>query len=106
MDSYSKAVMERAMQIQEVILRAMARKITSFQAAQILGFTDRHLRRMRERHQEFGYDGLFDRRRGKPPETGSLGDGGGRAGAVPRALATRNVLICYQRGVDIRSTPD
>jgi hypothetical protein len=58
--------MERAMKIQEVLLRAMARKITWFQAAEILGFSDRHLRRIRERYQEFGYDGLFDRRRGKP----------------------------------------
>jgi transposase len=49
-----------------VLLRAMARKITWFQAAEILGFTDRHLRRIRERYEEFGYDGLFDRRRGKP----------------------------------------
>jgi helix-turn-helix protein len=66
MDSYSKAVMERAMKIQEVLLRAMARKITWFQAAEILGFTDRHVRRIREQYQEFGYDGLFDRRLGKP----------------------------------------
>src|ERR1700739_2364141 len=66
MDSYSKAAMERTMKIQEVLLRAMARKITWFQAAEILGFTDRHLRRIRERYEEFGYDGLFDRRRGKP----------------------------------------
>src|SRR5215472_5206170 len=66
MDFYSKAAMERAMKIQEVLLRAMARKITWFQAAEILGFSDRHVRRMRERYQEFGYDGLFDRRRGKP----------------------------------------
>jgi len=66
MFSYSKAAMERMMKVQEVLFRAMARKITWFQAAEILGFTDRHLRRMRERYQEFGYDGLFDRRRGKP----------------------------------------
>ena len=66
MDSYSKAAMERAMKIQEVLLRAMARKITWFQAAEILGFTDRHVRRIREQYQEFGYDGLFDRRLGKP----------------------------------------
>jgi hypothetical protein len=35
-------------------------------SSEILGFTDRHVRRIRERYQEFGYDGLFDRRRGKP----------------------------------------
>ena len=66
MDSYWKAAMERAMKIQEVILRAMARKISWFQAAGILGFSHRHLRRIRERYEEFGYDGLFDRRLGKP----------------------------------------
>src|SRR6516162_1313505 len=63
---YSKAAMERTMKIQEVLLRAMARKITWFQAAEILGFSDRNLRRIRERYEEFGYDGLFDRRRGQP----------------------------------------
>src|ERR1700756_4932993 len=66
MDSYSKAAMERTMKIQEVLLRAMARKITWFQAAEILGFTDRHVRRIREGYEEFGYDGLLDRRRGQP----------------------------------------
>jgi transposase len=66
MDSYSKTAMERAMKVQEVILRAMAKKITWWQAAEILGITDRHMRRWRERYEEEGYDGLFDRRRGKP----------------------------------------
>jgi transposase len=66
MDSYSKTAMERAMKIQEVILRAFAKKITWWQAAEIVGITDRQMRRWRERYEEFGYDGLFDRRRGKP----------------------------------------
>jgi transposase len=66
MDSYSKAAMERAMKIQEVLLRAMAKKISWWQAAEILGFSDRHVRRIRERFQEFGYESLFDRRRGQP----------------------------------------
>lgn len=63
---YAKAAMERTMKVQEVLLRAMARKITWFQAAEILGLSDRHLRRIRERYEEFGYDGLWDRRRGQP----------------------------------------
>ena len=54
------------MKIQEVILRAMARKITWWQAAEILGFSDRHLRRIRERYEEFGYESMFDKRRGQP----------------------------------------
>src|SRR5450755_547706 len=66
MFSYTKAAMERAMKVQEVILRAMARKITWWQAAEIIGISDRHMRRWRERYEEFGYDGLFDRRCGKP----------------------------------------
>jgi transposase len=66
MDSYSKTVMERAMKVQEVILRALAKKITWWQAAEIIGISDRQMRRWRERYEEFGYDGLFDRRRGQP----------------------------------------
>ena len=58
--------MERAMKVQEVILRALAKKITWWQAAEIIGISDRQMRRWRERYEEFGYDGLFDRRRGKP----------------------------------------
>jgi transposase len=63
---YRKAAVERAMKVQEVILRAMAKKITWWQAAEILGLSDRSMRRWRERYEEFGYDGLFDRRQGKP----------------------------------------
>ena len=66
MDSYSKAAMERAMKVQEVILRAMAKKITWWQAAEIIGISDRSMRRWHERYEEHGYDGLFDRRRGQP----------------------------------------
>src|SRR5207244_1031780 len=65
MVGYSKAAMERAMKVQEVILRAMAKRITWWQAAEIVGISDRWMRRWRERYQEFGYDGLFDKRRGK-----------------------------------------
>ena len=34
-------------------------------AAEILGISDRQMRRWHERYVEFGYDGLFDRRLGK-----------------------------------------
>jgi transposase len=66
MDCYPKAAMERAMKVQDVMLQAMAKKITWWQAAEILGISDRHMRRWRERYVEEGYNGLFDRRRGKP----------------------------------------
>src|ERR1700692_2427616 len=57
--------MERTMKLQDVILKAMAKKISWLEAAEIAGVTDRTMRRMRERYEEFGYTGLFDQRRGK-----------------------------------------
>jgi len=65
-ESYPKAAVERAMKVQEVVLRAIAKKITWWQAAEILGLSGRQLRRLRQRYEEQGYDGLMDRRRGKP----------------------------------------
>src|SRR2546421_8779908 len=66
MEAYPRAAMERAMKVQDVMLQAMAKKITWWQAAEILGISDRHMRRWRERYVEQGYNGLFDRRRGQP----------------------------------------
>src|ERR1700751_2152514 len=83
MSSYSKAAMERAMKIQEVILRGMAKKITWWQGAEILGFSDRHVRRIRERYEEFGYESTFDKRRGQPsPKRVPLCHSGESAGSV------------------------
>lgn len=42
---YPRAVVEQAMKAREVILRAMAKKITWWQAAEILGISDWHMRR-------------------------------------------------------------
>jgi transposase len=66
MNSYTETAVERAMKVQEVMLQAMSKKITWWQAAEILGISDRHMRRWRERYEEFGFRGLFDRRRGQP----------------------------------------
>src|ERR1019366_1500250 len=66
MPKYSGVAWERAMKVQEVILRAIAKKMTWWQAAEIIGISDRSMRRWRERYEEHGYDGLLDRRRGKP----------------------------------------
>ena len=63
---YPESALERTMKIQEVILRAMAKKITWGQAAEIIGISDRQMRRWYQRYQEFGYDGLFDRRWRRP----------------------------------------
>jgi transposase len=54
--------------LQEGLLKAMAKKITWWQAAEIIGVTDRTMRRWRERLEEHGYSGLADRRKGRPSD--------------------------------------
>jgi transposase len=53
------------MKLQDVILKAMAKKITWMAAAEIAGVSDRTMRRIKQHYEEFGYTGLFDQRRGK-----------------------------------------
>ena len=57
---------ERAMKIQEIILKAMSGKIKWCQAAGIIGISGRQMRRWKRRYDEHGYDGLYDRRRKLP----------------------------------------
>ena len=54
------------MKLQDVMLRAMAKRITWFQAAEILGISCRQMQRWKTRFRLEGYEGLFDRRRGIP----------------------------------------
>jgi transposase len=63
--SISAAELERMMKLQDVILKAMAKKISWLDAAEIIGVCDRTMRRMREGYQKHGYDGLRDGRSGK-----------------------------------------
>jgi transposase len=58
--------MERMMKLQDVLLKAMAKKITWWDAAEIIGVSDRTMRRWRDRLEVDGYSGLADRRKGKP----------------------------------------
>jgi len=64
--SYSQAAWERAMTVQEVMLKALSGEIHWFRAADILGFSPRTLRRWRERYETHGYIGLVDKRRHSP----------------------------------------
>jgi hypothetical protein len=57
--------MERMMKLQEVILKAMAKKISWIDAAEIAGMSVRNMQRKRQAYEEFGYTGLYDQRRGK-----------------------------------------
>jgi hypothetical protein len=53
------------MKVQDAMLQALGKKINWWQAAEILGVSDRHMRRWRERYVEQGYNRLLDRRRGQ-----------------------------------------
>ena len=63
---YPKAAWERAMKVQEVMMKAMSGEMTWIEAADVLGMSPRSLRRWRDRYERHGYDGLLDRRRGTP----------------------------------------
>src|SRR5260370_18681594 len=63
---FPPSAVERAMQVKEVLLRTMNKEYSWLQAAEILGITPRGLRRIRERMEMFGYQGLVDMRRGRP----------------------------------------
>jgi hypothetical protein len=64
--AYPVGAVERAMKVQEVILRALSGQLTWLQAADILGRSPRSIRRLRLRFERYGYDGLLDRRRQTP----------------------------------------
>src|ERR1700689_3051858 len=79
--------MERMMKLQDVLLKAMAKKISWADAAEIIGVSCRTMRRWRERMEEGGYSGLRDRRKGKASgKRVPLKDSGTGAGAVPGNL--------------------
>jgi len=90
---YSRVAVERAMRVQEVILRALSGEIHWFQAADILGLSVRTMRRYRIRLEKWGYGGLFDHRRRTPS-----------ARSVPVAEVKR-ILALYReryRGWNVR----
>lgn len=54
------------MRLQEVIMRVYSGELSWVQAADILRIDPRSLRRWRRRYEAIGYDGLLDRRTGRP----------------------------------------
>ena len=108
--AYPQSAVERAMKVQEGILRAIDGKLTWLQAADILGYSPRTIRRLRWRLQHFGYEGLFDRRRQTPsPKRAPVGE-------VQRVLSlyrdryqgfnVRHLSSCFERtGRSVSVTP-
>ena len=66
MEQIPAAELERAMRVQDVMLQAITKKITWWQAAEILGKSPRSIRRWKRNYEKFGYKALFDQRKGKP----------------------------------------
>ena len=83
--SYPPGAVERAMKVQEVIVQALAGKLTWLQAAEILGGDLRSIRRMGRKFEQYGYSGLFECRRQTPsPKQAD-------AAEVQRVLATYGI---------------
>jgi len=66
MEAYPTAAVERAMKVQEVLLKAMSGQLKWFEAAEVIGVSARTMRRWRFRLERDGTDGLLDRRRRIP----------------------------------------
>jgi len=63
---YPEAAWERAMTVQEVLLKALSGELHWYRAAEILGWSPRTLRRWRERYETHGDSGLIDKRLLRP----------------------------------------
>jgi len=78
------------MKLKDVMLRAMVKRITWYQAAEIVGISCRQMQRWQTRFKHEGYEGLFDRRRRLPsPKRVPLAGRDG-APALSRAVLSRN----------------
>jgi transposase len=56
----------RAMTRREVIMKAIAGELSWMQAAQVLGITARHMRRIRRGYERWGIAAVMDQRGGRP----------------------------------------
>ena len=90
MEIYPRTAVERAMKLQEVLLRATAGKIKWWQAAEMIGISERQMRRWKKRYEASGFDGLLDRRRGVPSSR-----------RVPQAQAEQVVSLYREQYFDL-----
>ena len=86
--TYPRAAVERAMKVQEVILRAMGKKINWWQAGKIIGISDRQTRRCAAR---IDVDQL-PRLSGVPRTREQARHGGGQHPPVRRATRSWNAM--------------
>src|SRR5258705_12989721 len=94
---YPDAAWERAMKVQDVILRALSGEMHWFRAAEIIGISPRTLRRLRRRYEIGGYDGTIDKRERGPPQ---------RRGALAEGVCGLRVPPERARGFHVRHFPE
>jgi len=66
MASYPQRARERAMKVEEVLLRVASGEQTFWQAVRVLNRSARHVRRLLQRYRQYGFPALVDRRTGRP----------------------------------------
>jgi transposase len=64
--SYPDAAWERAMKVQDVLMKAISGEWSWYRAAEVIGWAPRTLRRWRHRYETYGYAGLLDKRLFRP----------------------------------------
>jgi transposase len=91
--AYPRAAWERAMKVQEVLLKAIGGEWSWLRAAEVLGWSPRTVRRWRARYEASGHSGLLDKRLFRPS---------GRA--VPAADVERVLRLYRERygGFNVR----
>ena len=95
MEIYPRTAAELAMKLQEVLLRATSGKIKWWEAAELIGISERQMRRWRKRFEEQGHEGLLDRRQRKPSSR-----------RVPKAQAEQVRAVAIERvGTRIGAVP-
>jgi transposase len=64
--TYTRAAVERAMKVYEVLVQALQERQPWIRVAEVLGVSARTVRRLRWRYERYGFDGLFDHRQQRP----------------------------------------
>ena len=95
---YPAYAVEGAMKVQEVILRAVDGRLKWYQAAEILGISDRQVRRWKRCDEQRGYAGLFEGCAARGGVRGAACEGATsrarrRAAHRKRRPATRNAAM-------------
>src|ERR1700722_4481449 len=100
MEIYPRTAAERAMKLHEVLLRASAGKIKWWQAAELVGISERQLRRWRKRLEEQGHKGPAgsSTRDTEPPARAEGEDGTGSEPVSGQVLRSERAALSREVG--------